>query len=433
MSDTSALYVAPITMLDALEKCLRICKEVFTHSPVTVNIATGLPDLRLKISENEVLGERIETKAEVVRLKEQLSRLPSVIECTSFTVSIANSQSPPQITYRSVEHGPGTITISNVPQSENLFSILEKLDSIFCFVQKGAFATDGLPRAQKQAIQYQQSTLSQLQTEVEKIAHFNLEQSKQQADFLRRAMSDMEAHLKKRDEEIEQKRKQLETQFVENEKLLTEQHNAKLNELQQREEEYKHKVEQLDIRDNMVVRRQLLGQITASIAGQPKFELSKETQEKRIWIHRICLVSIALSIVFIGCYVWIIRAATELRWFQFAPLSAGILFLVSTIAYYLKWNDQWFRDHAREETRNKKLNADILRASWLVETFFEVKDKDRMLPEQLLTRLSDGLFADTTTNGVRHPSDQMVELLKKFSSIKIGNGQVEVTKSAAKE
>lgn len=112
---------------------------------------------------------------------------------------------------------------------------------------------------------------------------------------------------------------------------------------------------------------------------------------------------------------------------------AGILFFVTTLGCYIKWNDQWFRDHADAETKNKQLHAHILRASWLAEMFFEGKEKDKQIPEQLLDRLSVGLFADTSTKAIEHPSEQMVDLIKKISNIKASKDAVELTKSAVKE
>ena len=143
--------------------------------------------------------------------------------------------------------------------------------------------------------------------------------------------------------------------------------------------------------------------------------------------------SIIWIISFSSSIIYCILIKAEPRWYQYAPLSVGTAFLISTLVYYIKWNDQWSNEHARAESRNKKLNADILRASWLAEMFFEGKDKERILPDLLLSRFSEGLFAEVSTSGPEHPSDQMTDLLKKISSVKVGKDSVELTKAAAEE
>jgi hypothetical protein len=103
------------------------------------------------------------------------------------------------------------------------------------------------------------------------------------------------------------------------------------------------------------------------------------------------------------------------------------------LIYYIKWSDQWFREHAQAELRIKKLSSDILRASWLAELVLEGKQADQQLPEALMSRFSEGLFADSLVSATEHPSDQMVALIRKLSSVKVNRDGVELTKSSEKE
>lgn len=301
------------------------------------------------------------------------------------------------------------------------------------YAQRDHLVSESLPQAQKESLAYHQAVTTNLSDQVVRIASFNLEQTKKQDEFFMRLAEMQEEKLREREERLEEQFRERQAGLDQERATLGEQHRARIEELEKCEEEHKRKIAEFDAKENMVVRRKLLTEMIAVIDKQKNFELSEKTGKKRLLVHILCVGALALSVFLVAFSASAVLTSADPHWYQFTPLSAGILFFVSTAVYYIKWNDQWFREHARAEFQNKKLNADILRASWLAELYFEGNDKDRKLPEALVNRFSEGLFLDAAANATEHPTDQLVDLVKKLSTVKVGKEGVEVTKSSAKE
>jgi hypothetical protein len=99
-------------------------------------------------------------------------------------------------------------------------------------------------------------------------------------------------------------------------------------------------------------------------------------------------------------------------------LGLGAMAFAATAIYYIRWNDHWFRQHADEEFRLKRLELDIDRASWIVEMALEWQDeKGTAIPEELIDRLTTGLFSDSTRlDAPRHPNEDLSDALLGASS-----------------
>lgn len=78
----------------------------------------------------------------------------------------------------------------------------------------------------------------------------------------------------------------------------------------------------------------------------------------------------------------------------------------------------WFRQHADEEFRLKRLELDIDRASWVVEMAMEWRDeKGFTIPEELIERLTRSLFVDRElADSPQHPYENLASAL--FDSVK---------------
>jgi hypothetical protein len=110
---------------------------------------------------------------------------------------------------------------------------------------------------------------------------------------------------------------------------------------------------------------------------------------------------------------------------KFVPgVTTGLLLAASTFVYYIKWSDQWFKEHARAEIRNRRLEADIQRAAWLSEMFFETKDKQ--LPESFFEHFARGLFSEEQMQDTEHPADQLAKLVRSVSGVKVGKEGVDI-------
>lgn len=326
MSEQNTFYLRPLPALEALQKCINVAETLFPNHSVVLSFQTNIGNQNITI--NEQAAKLLENSA-IKQLTEILTKCSLPIMRIQFSVAQAShGQQTPHIAYKtSGDAVCSTIAIHNVPQLDNLLIMAEKLVKIFSFVPRHNLALENLPQFQQESIKFQESILSELQVAVTKIAQFNLAQTQEQSEFLRKATIELEERYRKREEEVAHKRALLEEQFLEKEIERDKSYAMKLAELEKREAEHRQKVAERDARESTVVRRELLGRITGLIAAQPEFQLSKATQEKRKLLHWLCSLSLLAAAVLVGCYIVKISDATDMKWFHFAPLSLVSCFL----------------------------------------------------------------------------------------------------------
>jgi hypothetical protein len=91
--------------------------------------------------------------------------------------------------------------------------------------------------------------------------------------------------------------------------------------------------------------------------------------------------------------------------------------LAASVVFYIRWTDHWFRQHADEEMRLKRLELDLDRATWVVEMALEWKrEKDADIPQELIDRLSRNLFESDSYSRPRHPGEDLASALLGASS-----------------
>ena len=249
-----------------------------------------------------------------------------------------------------------------------------------------------LPRAEKAALQYHESVLRSLESATARLGTALADQAKVNAD-----------HLNKLTTELENK-------FQERTDALDKRAAAREGELAAREAGFKKERDTFDLRENTAVRRTLLDDQKAYIAENKVLRVSPTTTAKREIIHHVCIIAMLGGITLAGVFGYGLFKSAAFDWHLLAPFSAGLILFGSTLIFYLKWNNRWFEDHAHAEFYFRKLNSDILRASWIAELFFEWKDKkDIGIPHEVLTSFTRNLFVDTTVNTVSdHPFDQLL-------------------------
>jgi len=430
----NTFHLRPLPVKEAFEKWLDTASKLFKSQQVRVSFSTSFA--ALKIDEITDFAQNINQRQDVQNFRLILTDRSFSIDCERFTLSQTNSNF--SITYWiNSDKITASIQVGGIDNADTAVRVLGTLTEIFTIVPMAELITGHLPVVQQQIAKSHSTVLGQLQAETAKIAQFNLDQVEAHSEFLRNEKVLLTDRQRQVEAELEQKRKQDEEKLAAEKKVSEEQIKAERAELEKREAELKRKRDEMDVRDNMSARRGLQKDITAFITEQKEFKLSASVDQKRKSVERTCLGFIGGSGVYlllvIAFWVYTLRGGGELKWYQYALLWVGLISLLSSAVYLLKWSDQWAREHAQAELRSKKLNADILRASWLAEMFFEGKDKERLLPEMLLSRFSEGLFSDSMLSAAEHPSDQMVDLLKKLSSVKVSKEGVELTKSAAAE
>ncbi len=106
----------------------------------------------------------------------------------------------------------------------------------------------------------------------------------------------------------------------------------------------------------------------------------------------------------------------------------------STLVFYIRWNNLWFMQHAQAEFASRKFLADISRASWLAELYFEAaKAQAPGFPPEMIARFARNLFLnDPWSQGDMHPIGELVTALSQATKVKIDKaGSVEVERQPA--
>lgn len=269
-----------------------------------------------------------------------------------------------------------------------------------------------LPENEQRVFRYAQATISDFATQAAKLAQSAATQTEEFTRLLREKMTDLDQRYQAKADELESRYK------------------AKEKELEQREQKHAELVKEFDARSNTLVRRNLLAQYQKQIDDQKNWQASQATVEKRRIIHYICLPTLALSAGWVACIVAKLMSTQQFDWHNLLSFTPGTLLFISTAVFYIKWNDHWFQEHAQAEFTNRKFAADMLRASWLAELVMEWESKKQTeFSPELISRLSMSLFeAPRMQYRSQHPFDQLQELFKTISRVKISKDGVEVAK-----
>lgn len=230
-----------------------------------------------------------------------------------------------------------------------------------------------------------------------------------------------EEYRQKLDEETSHLRTQTTTELDAEKKRLHKEYEDKNAALQEREKNLEERVKDLDDRDSRHARRQIRKDLKDELAQRGKeFTLTDKTRQKRKPLHAlfILLIIVACTFLSINAYYVIIDTSRLADWYVTIRLSLSVAAVAAAIIYYIRWNDQWFRQHADEEFKLKRLELDVDRASWVVEMAHEWKDeKGTELPESLIERLANNLFeADSKSETVKHPNEDLASALIEASS-----------------
>jgi hypothetical protein len=215
-------------------------------------------------------------------------------------------------------------------------------------------------------------------------------------------------------------RRQLREQLEEERRLAAEREQASMEVLKVREAKLAAQLNDIDDRSNTHARRQIRSDLKKVLADRSTaFELSKATNSKRLPIHWL----FGLWIITSGALVIrTILGGVATPW-AIGELAASALSLIGSTAFYIRWNDNWAREHAQEEFRMRRLDLDVDRASWVVEVALEWKEeKGNQIPPELLDRLTNNLFSEgAKLDRARHPiEDLSAALLGASTALKLG-------------
>lgn len=329
--------------------------------------------------------------------------------------------------------------------------ILRAIDKHAPIQTRAALLHEALPAAHREQLAYQQQILAKLQATTESItaglADFTLKanadlrsrQSELEASF-RTRQDALEADFRARQDALEadvrQRQAELDTLYQTKENELRLSISAREEAVSQREQEVQTQKAELDLRDATAARRANQKQIQQIIEAQSKIKLTADTAKKRGLVHTLCLLGLLAFGGLAGTFLYMIVSAsdTSFHWQYALPFSTGLIGFASTLVYWIKWSDDWFREHARAEFANRKFNADATRAAWLVELLLEWSKEGReAMPPAVIESLTKNLFTETASEAPTHASDVLQRFVSRLANVRIDSAGVELgTSSGAK-
>lgn len=273
---------------------------------------------------------------------------------------------------------------------------------------------------------------------LEQLSQKIIEQNEEYRKKIDKESEDFKLSLKNEHDNTKTK---LEEECTINKQKLENQYKEKLTDLENREALLKEKLKELDDRNSKHARRQIRQDLKKALEERSKvFSLTSKTSRKRILIHLLYLLLISLSIIFVWQTIYVEDPASQaFIWWKSLRMIIGALATATSIIFYIKWNDIWFRQHADEEFSLKRLELDIDRASWVVEMALEWKEEEgKGIPSNLLDRLTENLFkSQSKIEQSKHPSEDLASALISASSgvsIKIpGVGELSIDRKGINE
>jgi hypothetical protein len=235
---------------------------------------------------------------------------------------------------------------------------------------------------------------------------------------LTKLIEDADVYRRKLDDRFDEKRAELETGVAQARARLEEEAAARNAAMNEAGEALKTREKELDDRSARHARRALhLALQTQLKAHSTSFALTEGTAEKRRLIHGIFGLALAFDALITCFTLWEGRTTLDALP-TIVRLLAGVVGFAVIVILYIRWADQWFRQHADEEFRLKRMSLDVDRASWVVETAMEWEQQNKgPIPEQLLEDLTRGLFMPAAGSpAVRHPVEDLASAVLGASS-----------------
>lgn len=291
----------------------------------------------------------------------------------------------------------------------------------------GAVLTEEL----RQHYQHRESELSRLQAAITKAEETVLRQSTE----LR----------KKLEEEYDARRQKLDDQYEELKAASVEEAQKRESELDGREKALEERLAEAEKHDSRYARRQIRRDLKEEFSRRSKkFELTEGTRQlRRPIFYFVLLLLVVFGAGFVGYSLAALArfsfldevATSEMLSIGIKQIFFGLAF-AATSMFYLRWNNNWFQQHAEEEFYLKRLELDLDRASWVVEMALEWKEeKGTELPPELLSRLTAQLFGDRDSAGTEdlHPADQLASAILGAAAntkIKVPGGEIVLDKKS---
>lgn len=413
MAFPPGLFVSKLSAIEFVERFVAMAPDIFTSENVQISFATNVEGVALSF--NGVPADALKNDGRITSFMD-LCRKQKLLVCTNAALrrqananqhlSYANEDG---IVGRFELHFAGELGLAGMA-----LAAAEKHFSATTFLDLVRMRGDPVETA---ALQFRERSIVDLEAHVRSLAKLMEEITERET----KARGELHKQL---EEEHRQRRAELEREHRELRDALEQREKTKEAEFAARETAFNAKLKSVEDREAKHIRRDLLTRLEKELAGVKNETLSAATASKRGLVHICCLFLIALSGTAVAVLLNTLLGQADPSWKLLGPLTASSATLVSTLVYYVKWNDRWFREHADGEFAARRYKADILRASWVAELVSELAtEKKGELPSELLDAFTRNLFRDVgTSKESEHPLDSLLAISKRATEVNVGRG-----------
>lgn len=272
----------------------------------------------------------------------------------------------------------------------------------------------------------------------QELANFHREQ---EAIFARREAALLEGYRKLNDAiadantRADQRISTMQAEIEQQRHTLEETYQQRFKQFEEERAEFEKQRAEFDDRQRTHARRKHEELLREVIEKHGKFKISDETSRKRTSTSVTCYIVWAIAfLLYMGALAlaWYDGGMRSLHW---SMLATATLLAGSTLVFYIRWSDAWFRRHAEIEIEARSLEADFIRASWLVEMMFEwqKESQGKPFPEDALRTLTAGLFERPAATVVDHPVSQLITSLGRIKSFEAGKGSIKAEAAGGKQ
>ncbi|MFT3836395.1 MAG: hypothetical protein QM723_05295 [Myxococcaceae bacterium] len=389
---------------------LDILKRLFPGQTLRFTLASSLDGVQGTV---ETSPEQFPNGQPLVDLVKAL-RAHDFITCVTFNVHLLSNGQVQVLSFSCPANQPaGQFTIyqpsgqfSRAIQA-TLVDELRKAFTVSDFATATAASNDDVYR---KALHEREVMVAELASVMRKLQDQLAEMAVSERENRRQQEAEIQAQHRKQSEEFAAQRTKL-TQD------LDERRRADQAELDSKREAFREEQGRFETQKATYMRRDLLKRIEAALAEAQKPQTSAATNSKRRGVHVALGGLIAVSGTAAAvCLKVLLTEAFD--WHMLLPLGSSLAVLVSTLVYYVRWMDRWFREHAEQEFGASKYKADMLRASWIAELSAEIREHDNAeLQPALLSALTHGLFVTPGSPPLRHPLEAVTGLAERLSEI----------------
>lgn len=416
-------YVRVLTAAEAATAFATFAETILPNESVTFNIDTNMAGLRVNFSG----PGRDVPKSTALSDFQRTVKGRSHIICLGASATNQNNGNM-ALTYTSDDSVVATLKLNMSGDSSRMMKALEVTESAFDLSTFRAIVDGATKSIDQNAIALRERSVSDLQATVERLVQFQADLTKLDIERRQKLHEDMEgAHRERLDT--------LEAEYRSKQELLEQTRIKNEATLDQTKKDFDAKVAYYDLHEPKAKRRELLERIDKVLKEAEQFKVSDATAEKRKSIEKACILTIAVAIILIVAMVLMLTLGRSTDWHYFVGLGSGVLLFATTMVYYLKWSDQWFREHADSEFAAKRYKADILRASWVAELVQEwALAKAGEIPKDVIEAYTRNLFRDIGSSRMtEHPMDGISGLVKRATEITVGKGAFTVKANASGE